>query len=342
MIEARVPARVGLLGNPSDGYGGKCLSLAIDNFAATVRLERTDDYHVEVVPGPDDRRWWRTSLDLVDWVDRYGLGTGDSLLTATIRTFLRVVDSVDHQRPAGFRLSYETDIPRQVGLAGSSALVVGALQCLAEFVDLDLPPDALASIALSVETETLGITAGLQDRVAQSYGGLVAMDFSSMDVDARFAVSTGRYTPLDADALPPLFLAYHTQAAAESGIYHQDLRVRHDSGDQMVGATMRSLAHLVPEGRAALTWQDADGSRAEHFGRLIARNMELRGRFGGLTTLQQLLVDTAEQHGWPVTSTGSGGAVVGVWDGKDLSKLAQAFGSISAEVEAIVPAPSRA
>lgn len=31
-------SRIGLLGNPSDGYGGKCVSIAISNFSATVTL----------------------------------------------------------------------------------------------------------------------------------------------------------------------------------------------------------------------------------------------------------------------------------------------------------------
>ena len=31
-------ARIGLLGNPSDGYGGKCLSLSLANYAAEVRV----------------------------------------------------------------------------------------------------------------------------------------------------------------------------------------------------------------------------------------------------------------------------------------------------------------
>jgi hypothetical protein len=38
VYRAQVPARVGLLGNPSDGFKGKTLSLLIKNFCATVEL----------------------------------------------------------------------------------------------------------------------------------------------------------------------------------------------------------------------------------------------------------------------------------------------------------------
>jgi len=37
--------------------------------------------------------------------------------------------------------------------------------------------DRRPALALAVETEDLGIAAGLQDRVAQAYQGLVFMDF---------------------------------------------------------------------------------------------------------------------------------------------------------------------
>ena len=36
-ITARVHARIGLLGNPSDGYGGKALSVSVANFWAEAR-----------------------------------------------------------------------------------------------------------------------------------------------------------------------------------------------------------------------------------------------------------------------------------------------------------------
>ena len=50
---SQVPARVGLLGNPSDGFKGKTLSLLIKNFCATVELRVHDnpaDNTIEIVP----------------------------------------------------------------------------------------------------------------------------------------------------------------------------------------------------------------------------------------------------------------------------------------------------
>ena len=40
-VEGKAFARAGLLGNPSDGYGGKVLSVVVRNFSARVRLEES-------------------------------------------------------------------------------------------------------------------------------------------------------------------------------------------------------------------------------------------------------------------------------------------------------------
>jgi glucuronokinase len=319
VIVADAPARVGLLGNPSDGYGGRTLGFAVPAFGARVTLAPGDG--IAVSPGPDDLPIWASSRDLVDRIDRFGFGTGTQVLAATIRTFIDVCDSVDHRRPDDFELSYRTTIPRQVGLAGSSALVVAGLRCLCEYVELEIPDPVLASLALRVETDQLGITAGLQDRVVQTLGGLVAMDFSHLEIDARFGVAHGHYESLDPELLPPLFVAYRSAAAGPSGTYHAGLRSRFDAGDPVVRSTMRELAALVTEGRAALRWHDH-----RRFAELVAQNMELRRRLGPLPLDQVALVDLAGSCDAPATFAGSGGAIVGVADDAEhLVRLERVF-----------------
>lgn len=55
---------------------------------------------------------------------------------------------------------------------------------------------------LDIEKVELDISAGLQDRVIQTYGGVVFMDFTKPASDST------RYTPLDPQLLPPMYLAY--------------------------------------------------------------------------------------------------------------------------------------
>ena len=63
-----------------------------------------------------------------------------------------------------------------MGLSGSSAIVCAALSCLVDFYKVRhlIGVEVRPGLVLSAEKQ-LGIVAGLQDRVAQVYGGLVYM-----------------------------------------------------------------------------------------------------------------------------------------------------------------------
>ena len=328
--EGRAPTRVGLLGNPSDGYGGRTLALAVPLFEAVVQAEPADT--VELVPAPADEARWASPAALVDVVDRFGYGSGPQLLAATLRTFLRwMVDDGRRLPEAGVRLRYETTIPRQVGLAGSSALVVAALRALSQHYGVEVPAHLLPSLALRAEVDELGLTAGLQDRVVQCLGGLVAMDFARMQSDGRHGLPFGRYEPLDPAGLPALFVAWHREAAEPSSSYHRSLRARFVDGDPEVRQALRSLAGLVVEGRAALRWNDH-----AHFASLVGRNMELRRRLGPLPRRQLALVEVAEERGIAATFAGSGGAVVGVLlEPARFGEVAAAYAEVGAEALSI-------
>ncbi len=338
MISHTVPARVGLLGNPSDGYGGRTLGLAVPELAATVELTEADG--VEIVANPDDDSWWADVGDLVEQVDSYGYLTIPQVLAATIRTFADVASfeasaqgvdapgALANFRSAGFQLTYSTTIPRQVGLGGSSALVIATLRCLASLTDLDMPSAVLPSIALRVETEQLNLTAGLSGRVVQTYGGLMAMNFGEMTTDARFGVSHGDYQAVEAESLPPLFLAYRTSAARPSDRFHRSLRRQYEEGDHKIRESLHHLAALALEGQAALRWSDAD-----RFAELIGENMRLRRQLGGVPDRQLELVDLATSCDANATFAGSGGAIVGAYVDEDhLDRLRTALGSVDAVV----------
>ena len=326
MISHAAPSRVGILGDPSDGYGGRTLALAVPQYQATVTLEPADG--VEIVGRPADDPNWASISAMSKHLDHHGYGTGPQLLSATVRTFAAVAESIDAPLQNGFRLSYDTTIPRQVGLGGSSALVVAALRCLSEFHEIELPDVILPSVALRAETVQLGLSAGLQDRVVQTYGGLVAMDFSSLIVDTRFGMSHGTYEAEDPASLPPLFLAFRQSSAVPSETYHHRLRARHDAGDTQVREILRELAGLVVEGRAALRWRDVS-----RFVSLISKNMQLRRSLDPLPPAQLELIDVSESAGSSATFAGSGGAVVGTFDDDDhFELLSDLYADIGADV----------
>ena len=176
LTRKRAYARAGLLGNPSDGYHGKTLSFSVRNYWAEVVLYEWDS--VEIVLADDDRAKFDSVFDLARDVRLHGYYGGIRLIKATIKRFVEYCQAREltlHDR--NFSVRYQTTIPRQVGLAGSSAIIVATLRCLMEFYDVQLPLEAQPMFVLLVEQEELGITVGLQDRVIQVYEGLVYMDF---------------------------------------------------------------------------------------------------------------------------------------------------------------------
>jgi len=125
-------ARLGLIGNPSDGYGGKTLSVICKNFYAEVTLTKSDQ--LIIVP---DAYQFNSVTDLVNYVDDNGYYGAQRLFRATIKVFADYVSSkslLQSLTPA-FNLSYQTNVPRMVGLAGSSALIVATLKALMNFYD---------------------------------------------------------------------------------------------------------------------------------------------------------------------------------------------------------------
>jgi glucuronokinase len=115
VIKSRCPARVGLLGNPSDGFCGKTLSFALANYCAEVVLERADG--IVIVPNPElDRSTFGTIEELADYTAANGYYGGVRLLQATIKAFVGACSAaaIVLDKSKGFRISYSSTIPRMV------------------------------------------------------------------------------------------------------------------------------------------------------------------------------------------------------------------------------------
>lgn len=74
-----------------------------------------------------------------------------------------------------------------MGLSGSSAIIVATFRSILRYYnltidDLKIEKERFPEVILNIEKEELGISAGLQDRVIQTYGGLVHMDFTRSEV----------------------------------------------------------------------------------------------------------------------------------------------------------------
>ncbi len=200
--------------------------------------------------------------------------------------------------------------------------MIGALRALGELFGQEVPRDDLPQLALACENEELGIAAGLQDRVVQTYGGLLFMDFDPSHPRG------GRYEALDPGLLPPLFVAWLTGDETDSGVIHRGAHERFDAGDPEVVATMAEIAALAERALSPLTVRDSAG-----LGVLLERNFELRRRIYDLDPRHVELIETARRLGAPANYTGSGGAIVGLFRDEDhLAELRTAFEALGCEL----------
>lgn len=294
-------ARAGLLGNPSDGYGGKVIAASVRDFRAQVTVEAAE--RLEIVPGDTDLLVFDSFDGAADALSKRGCEDGLRLLRATLVEFAdhcrESLDLAEDDIRQRFRMSYETNVPIQVGLSGSSAIVIAALRALMSWFGVSIEPATLAEIALAVEVDRLGLAGGPMDRVIQAYEGLMLMDLQEPRSEAS-------YRRLDAALLPPLFVAWDPGGGDPSSGAHGDLRARWDAGDAELQRIMQSFRPLVDEGVAAL--EAGDHTR---FRTLMRRNFELRASFFPISDADREMVAIAEGCGAVAKLCGSGGAVVG-------------------------------
>lgn len=323
LTRKRAFARAGLLGNPSDGYHGKTISFSVRNYWAEVVLYEWDS--VEIVLADDDRAKFESVYELARDVRLHGYYGGIRLIKATIKRF------VEHCQARGiplhdrrFSVRYQTTIPRQVGLAGSSAIIVATLRCLMDFYGVQLPIEAQPTFVLLVEQEELGITVGLQDRVIQIYEGLVYMDFDPSRERLVDGLRCYHYEPLDPALLPPLYVAHHETLGEPTEVFHNNIRGRFNQGDPKVTAAMRCFAELAAQGREALLAGDVD-----RLASLVDANFDTRRSIYQLPAWQIDMVETARACGASAKFAGSGGAIVGTYrDEAMLTALRTRLGAI--------------
>jgi glucuronokinase len=324
MIETYGYARAGLLGNPSDGYFGKTISFAMSNFRARALIYPSG--RLEIKPSKADIPTFENLEDLhrvTRWRGYYG---GVRIVQALI------VRLIDYCRDQGielpdrnFTLEYESSIPQRLGLGGSSAIITAALRALCQYYGLDIPLPVQANLALEAETRELGVPAGLQDRVAQAYQGLVYMDFSRDLMESR---GYGEYQRLDPDLAQNVYVAYWTSLSEGTEVFHNDIRERWSRGDPAVVEAMKTWASYAEQGRECLLRGDA-GKLNE----LIDANFDLRAHLYKISGGNREMIEIARSVGASANFAGSGGAIVGLYRDADMfARLTEAMQAIGVAV----------
>jgi glucuronokinase len=324
IITAHAYARAGLVGNPSDGYFGKTISFIIRNFRATVRLWESP--HFEIVPTHGDFARFDSVGAFLKDQRLHGYYGGLRLIKAAIKKFHDYCRQHDIElSDQSFTVSYESDIPRLVGLAGSSAIVVAMLRALMKFYQVEISTRYLPTLALAVEREELGISAGMQDRVIQTYEGIVYMDFDRKLLEGR---GFGIYEQLKPTTMPPLYVAYDPERAEVSDVPHRNLRELFNRGDPTVVAAMQTYRDLTDQARAALMAGDWD-----ELGKVMNANYDLRQTIMPVAPENHRMIEAARATGASAKFAGSGGAICGLYrDGRHYQELVDALAALRCTV----------
>ena len=324
IIRTTAYPRAALIGNPSDGYFGKTIAFTFSNFAARVTLYESPE--LEIVPSRRDGSVFAGIAALYDDVRLFGYYGGIRLLKSAIKSFYGYcLENKIELHGQNFTIRYESDIPNLVGLAGSSAIITATLRALLAFYGVTIPKPQLANLIRAVENRELGIAAGLQDRVAQVYQGLVYMDFDKALIDSQ---GFGRYEPIFPAQLPNLYIAYRTDLSEGSEVFHNNIRDRFDRGEPEVVNAMKYWADLTVQARKAL-----EGGDWPRLAELMDANFDKRKEIFKLSEGNLRMVETARSVGASAKFTGSGGAIIGTYaDDAMFAKLSQAFASQSIRV----------
>ena len=325
-IKTRSFPRVGLVGNPSDGYFGRTIAFTFKNFSSEILLGE-DSTRISFVNRESE---FDSVEDLCDNIQLHGYYGGIRLLKAAIKRFR------DHCRENGiqvdldkkFKITYSSNIPQQVGLAGSSAILTATFRALMDFYEVEIENQILPNLIQEVETHELKIPAGLQDRVVQVYDNLVFMDFDKKRMESD---GYGRYEKLDPGLLPNVYVAYRSSMSEGTEVFHNNIRARYQSGETVVVEAMQAWAEMAEQGRKALV--DGDMERLTC---LINANFDLRSRIYRISPGNEEMIRVARQAGATAKFAGSGGAIVGTYN--DDNHL-QALTAELAEIGVVVIKP---
>jgi glucuronokinase len=305
IIKTHAYARAGLIGNPSDGFFGKTISVILRNYRAEATLYESPELRIE--PSPEDFTHLASLKDLVREVKRHGYYGGMRLAKAAIKRFADYCDEHGIElENRNFTIRYTTNIPRLVGMAGSSAIVTAVVRALMAFYGVEIPKPHLANLILSAEKSELGISAGLQDRVIQVYEGVVFMDFSKELMDRQ---GYGRYEPIAPNLLPPLYIAFDANRAESSEWVHNPVRTLFEKGDRKVLDAMQGFAELTEKTRTLLL-----ARRGHEIGPLLNANFDLRTTIYNIAEGNRSMVMTARRAGASAKFAGSGGAIIGTYE----------------------------
>lgn len=308
---ASAPARANLIGNPSDQYAGTTLACSLP-LRAHARVAAADETQIRTEQGV---LRIGDPAELAPRGDDFDLG----------RVALTSLGA-----PAGVALAYDSEIPPQSGVGGSSALLVALLGALDAWLGRARERSGLAEAAREVERKLLGIQCGFVDHYMAAYGGLRFLDFAGKADLAGEGPGPCAVVESLAERVPRLpFLLAFTGVRHDSGSVHGPIRRRFERGEAEVVRAYERVAELGRLGRAAMLAADWSG-----LAELMNENHAIQRELGGSGAPNEAMIAAARDAGAPaakLAGAGDGGTVVALWLDDDFAPLEAAFARAGAK-----------
>lgn len=286
-ITASAPGRVGIVGNPTDMYGGSVISCSTKE-RASVRIQPSDRL---VLDAGAEQRVIDAPEDLVKREDIFDIAR--AALSGTESSDLRV------------RISWSTDIPFRAGLSGSTALLVSMVAGLLAFRGIRHSPYHQAELARGIEYRNLTFC-GYQDAYMCTFGGLHYMDFRGKEFHLEYGTDPyATMEPLPSVAALPAVVVI-TGGQRVSGGVHTPLRERWLAGETEVVEAYDAIADLARDGKKAIL-----EDRLDRLGELMNENQALTQSLGGSNPEDDRFIELAREAGATGAKlAGSSGAIV--------------------------------
>ena len=323
MIKATAPGRCGIVGNPTDMYGGSVLSLSTRQRASCTL---TDAAEMQITVSGQSQT--------LHSADDLTLRPGDYLNVA--RAALSALE-VNPATATPFHLSASTEIPMQAGLAGSTAILACLTGALLVHLGLRLNPYETAELVRKIEYDVLGIVCGFQDAYMTVFGGLNFMDFAGRNSTEALEVTTpfGAVEPLAPYVRDLPFVLAHTGVRHHSGSVHATPRERWLAGDPAAVSGYAEIAALSRTAKRPLLSGDCETLAA-----LMTRNHVIVRDLGGSGDANESLIAAALEGGASaakLAGAGGGGTILALT--LDPDRTAAALKSAGAEA-ILHPAPT--
>ena len=301
-VVCSAPGRAGIIGNPTDMYGGAVLSCSV-GLRARVTITMDAELLLETA-GQQFRIAGRQDLQ----------PQGDSFDVA------RAV--LDYMRlpPLSCRVEYVSEIPLRSGLAGSTALVVALLRGLLAWQGQGIQLHHLAEQARYVELNFLKVVCGYQDAYMCTFGGLSYMDFRGKQFYRRAEAELyATIEPLAAHVSSLPLIVAHTGVQHSSSAVHRPLRERWLDGEPEVVEGYKRITEIARAGKKALILGDWPA-----LGRLMNDNHAIQRALGGSGDSNERLIAAALDAGAlgaKLAGAGDGGTIIALWPWPDSTKL---------------------